>query len=96
MEVIITEVTNPYGKYWEFKDKASGQILVEVDRKSAKEFTGPLYFVYTARGGFFYETARHSKKGLAFEFAKQSIREQFADADVKFRWNVIQKVERWS
>lgn len=95
--VIVTECKNPYGKYWEFKDKQSGQILAEVDKKKEREFgPGPLYFVYTPRGGFLYETARHSKKDVAMEFAKQSIREQFAGVDVKFKMNVMVRKYKWS
>lgn len=94
--IIITECSNPYGKYWEFKEKESGQVLAEVDKKSAKEFTGPLYFVYTPRGGMFCETARRSKKDSAIEFAKQSIREQFAGVDIKFKMNVMVRKYKWS
>ena len=94
--VIITECTNPYGKYWEFRDKWSGQVLAEVDKKSKREFDGPLYFVYTPRGGFLYESARRSKKDSAMEFAKQSIREQFAGVDIKFKMNVMVKHYKWS
>lgn len=95
--VIITECTNPYGKYWEFRDKWSGNVLAEVDKKKEKEFgPGPLYFVYTQRGGFLYETARHSKKDVAIEFAKQSIREQFAGFDLAFKWNPMTRKYKWS
>ena len=94
--VIVTECTNPYGKYWEFRDKWSGKVLAEVDKKSKREFDGPLYFVYTPRGGFLYETARHSKKDVAIEFAKQSIREQFAGVDIKFKMNVMVRKYKWS
>lgn len=94
--VIITECTNPYGKYWEFKDKESGQVLAEVDKKRKREFDGPLYFVYTPRGGFLYESARRSKKDSAMEFAKQSIREQFAGVDIKFKMNVMVRKYKWS
>lgn len=95
--IIITECKNPYGKYWEFREKESGHILAEVDKKKEKEFgPGPLYFVYTSRGGMFCETARHSKKDVAIEFAKQSIREQFSGVDIKFKMNVIVKHYKWS
>lgn len=94
--VIMTECTSPYGKYWKFNDKASGQILAEVDKKSKREFDGPLYFIYTPRGGFLYEIARRSKKDSAIEFAKQSIREQFAGVDIKFKMNVMVKHYKWS
>ena len=94
--IIITEVTNPYGKYWEFKDKQSGQILAEVDKKSKREFDGPLYFVYTTSEGFLYETARRSKKDSAIEFAKQFIREQFAGFDLAFKWNPMTRKYKWS
>ena len=94
--VIISEATNPYGKYWEFRDKWSGQVLAEVDKKSKREFDGPLYFVYTPRGGFLYETARRSKKDSAIEFAKQSIREQFSGLDIKFKISVMVKHYKWS
>lgn len=94
--IIITECTNPYGKYWEFKDKQSGQIMAEVDKKKEREFgPGPLYFVYTIRGGFSYETARHSKKDVALEFAKQAIRDQFAGVQINFKWNAMRIKERW-
>ena len=92
--IIITECKNQYGKYWEFRDKESGQVLAEVDKKSAKEFSGPLYFVYTVRGGFLYETSRHSKKDMAIEFAKQAIRDQFGDTE--FKLNVVKKTYKWS
>ena len=88
--IIITECKNPYGKYWEFKDKESGKVLAEVDKKSKREFDGPLYFVYTTSEGFLYETARRSKKDSAIEFAKQFIREQFAGVDIQFKINVMQ------
>ena len=88
--IIITECTNPYGKYWEFREKETRQLLAEVDKKSKREFDGPLYFVYTPRGGFLYETARRSKKDSAIELAKQSIREQFSGVDIKFKINVMQ------
>lgn len=91
--IIITECKNPYGKYWEFKDKQSGQIVAEVDRK--REFNG-LYFLYTLRGGFLYESSRHRKKSTALEKAKESIREQFAGVDFKFKLNVMTKHFRWS
>ena len=95
--IIITECKNPYGKYWEFKDKRSGQVLAEVDKKKEREFgTGPLYFVYTVRGGFLYETARHSKKDVAIEFAKRSILDQFDGVDVKFKMNVTKRIIKWS
>lgn len=94
--IIITEVTNPYGKYWEFRDKESGQVLAEVDKKSKREFDGPLYFIYTPSGGFLYEIDRRSKKDSAIEFAKQSIREQFSGVDIKFKMNVIVKHYKWS
>ena len=95
--IIITECTNPYGKYWEFREKESGQVLAEVDKKKEKEFgPGPLYFVYTPRGGMSYETARHSKKDVAIEFAKQSIRDWFAGVDIKFKMNVIVRHYKWS
>lgn len=95
--IIITECQNPFGKYWEFRDKQSGQLLAEVDKKKEKEFgPGPLYFVYTPRGGSWYETARHSKKGAALEFAKQSIREQFAGVDIAFKWDPMREIYKWS
>ena len=95
--IIITECTNPYGKYWEFREKESGQVLAEVDKKKEKEFgPGPLYFVYTPRCGMSYETARHSKKDVAIEFAKQSIRDRFAGVDIKFKMNVIVRHYKWS
>ena len=93
--IIITECKNPYGKYWEFKDKESGKVLAEVDKKSKREFDGPLYFVYTMRDGFAYETARHSKKDMALELAKQAIRNQFAGDQIDFKWNVMRIKERW-
>lgn len=86
--IVITECTNPYGKYWEFRDKQSGQVLAEVDKKKEKDFgPGPLYFVYTQSGGFLYEIDRRSKKDSAIEFAKKCIREQIAE--VEFKWNVM-------
>lgn len=94
--IIVTEIKNPYGKYWEFKDKESGQVLAEVDKKSKREFDGPLYFVYTPRGGFLYESARRSKKDSAMEFAKQAIREQFAGFNLVFKWNPMVRKYKWS
>lgn len=95
--IIITECTNPYGKYWEFREKETRQLLAEVDKKKEREVgPGPLYWVYTPRGGMFYETTRHSKKDVAMEFAKQSIREQFAGVDIEFKWNVMVKHYKWS
>lgn len=94
--ILITECTNPYGKYWRFNDKQSGQVLAEVDKKSKREFDGPLYFIYTPRGGFLCEIARRSKKDSAIEFAKQSIREQFAGVDIKFKMNVMVRKYKWS
>ena len=94
--IIITECTNPYGKYWEFREKESGNLLAEVDKKSKRDFDGPLYFVYTPRGGRTYESARRSKKDSAIEFAKRSIREQFAGFDIKFKMNVMVKHYKWS
>ena len=95
--VIITACTNPFGKYWEFREKESGQVLAEVDKKKEKEFgPGPLYFVYTQSGGTLCESARRRKKDSAMEFAKQSICEQFAGVDVKFKMNVMVKHYKWS
>lgn len=95
--IIITECKNPYGKYWEFREKETKQLLAEVDKKKEKDFgPGPLYFVYTSRGGLFCESARHSKKDVAIEFAKQSIREQFAGVNIKFKWNVMTEKYKWS
>ena len=95
--IIVTEIKNPYGKYWEFRDKQSGQLLAEVDKKKEKDFgPGPLYFVYTPRGGFLYESARHSKKDVAIEFAKQAIREQFAGFNLVFKWNPMVRKYKWS
>lgn len=94
--IIITECTNPSGKYWRFNDKQSGQVLAKVDKKSKLEFDGPLYFIYTTSGGFLCETARRSKKDSAIEFAKKSIREQFAGVDIKFKMNVMVEHYKWS
>lgn len=94
--IVITECTNPYGKYWEFRDKQSGQVLAEVDRKKRSEFDGPLYWVYEPRGGFNYETSRHNTKDQAIEKAKKNISEQFAGVDIKFKWSPIVKHFKWS
>ena len=88
--IIITECNSPYGRYWEFREKETRQLLAEVDKKSKREFDGPLYFVYTPRGGRLYESARRSKKDSAMEFAKKSIREQFSGVDIQFKINVMQ------
>ena len=70
--------------------------MAEVDKRREREFgPGPLYFVYTMRDGFSYETARHTKKDMALEFAKQAIRNQFAGAPINFKWNVMRIKERW-
>lgn len=94
--IIITECKNPYGKYWRFNDKQSGQVLAVVDKKSKREFDGPLYFIYTPSGGFLCATARRSKKDSAIEFAKQSIRDQFSGVDIKFKKNVMVEHYKWS
>ena len=95
--VIITECTNPYGKYWEFREKGTRQVLAEVDRKKEKDVgPGPLYWVYAPKGGRMAEHGRHSKKDSAMEFAKSIIREQFAGVNIKFRMNVIVKNYKWS
>lgn len=86
MEVIITECKNPYGKYWEFKDKASGQLLAEVDRKDGK------YVVFGGKG-VFTEVACHSKKDMALELAKEHIRIFIGDA--VFKWNVMRKIIKY-
>lgn len=88
--VIVTECKNLYGKYWEFKEKGTRQILAEVDRKKEKDVgPGPLYWVYAPKGGRMSEHGRHSKKDAAMEFAKSIIREQFAGVDIKFKMNVM-------
>ena len=95
--IIITECEYPDGKCWEFKEKRNGQVLAEVDKKKKKDFgSGPLYFVYTCMVGFRYNLARHSKKDSAIEFAKQSLREQFAGVDIKFEMNVMTVKYKWS
>jgi hypothetical protein len=86
--IIITECKNPYGKYWLFREKKSGQILAEIDKKNEREYgPGKLYFVYTLRGGFLYETARRSNKDLAFKFVKRHILLQIRD--VEFKWDLM-------
>lgn len=95
--IIITECNSPYGKYWEFREKETRQLLAEVDKKKEKDFgPGPLYWVYAPKGGRMAEHARHSKKDVAMEFAKSIIREQFAGVNIKFRMNVIVKHYKWS
>ena len=85
--VIITEVTNPYGKYWLFRDKQSGRKYAEVDR-----FEGG-YKIYS--GEWFTEVGRRTRKDSALEFAKQCVREQI-EGEVEFKWNVMREIYRFA
>ena len=84
--IIITECKSQWGKYWHFKEKGTGKIFAEVDRtrKSVQGYDG--YIIYA--GSWPREVARHSKKDMALELAKQSCRDQ-ATGDIEFKKNVI-------
>lgn len=84
--IVITECMSPWGKYWTFKVKGTGQKLAEVDKKRKENFGYDGYVVYS--GEWPSEVARHSKKDVAMEFAKECVR-QIVKSDVEFKWNVM-------
>lgn len=88
--VIITEGMSPWGKYWTFKVKGTGQKLAEIDkkRKSSSGYDG--YIVYSVEWPS--EVKRTKNKESAMEFARQCVRE-IVGCEVEFKWNVMcQKV----
>lgn len=81
-EILMTNVKSPYGKYVDFKIVPGFERVAEVDRRDGK------YVVFGGKG-VFTEVARHSKKDMAIEFAKEYIRGFIPDA--VFKWNVMQE-----
>lgn len=88
--IIITECKSPWGKYWNFKVKGTGKELAEVDKRRKSSFGYDAYVTYA--GECPSEAARHSKKAMAMEFAKECCRRITGD-DCEFKLNVVSERE---
>lgn len=82
--IIITECKSPWGKYWVFNIKGTGERVAEVDR------TDGGYTIFA--GSLHRQVGKRSGKDSAFSFAKRCILDRFPEAE--FKHNVIVRVIR--
>ena len=90
--IVITECQSPWGKYWKFKVKGTGQKLAEVDKKRKSDFGWDGYVTYA--GEWPSEVARHTRKATAMEYAKNVCRE-IVKGECRFQWNAVCEHWRW-
>lgn len=87
VRIIMTECRSTFGSYYvDFKEKATGVRVGEVDRIAGK------YVIFSGPSGWLSEIGTRTKKASAIKFLQSEIRKGYPDG-VEFKWNVMcQKV----